>query len=93
MILNGEKLSRRAEARKCKLTVKNTSVVLAVEFGHFIFVGAFQVVLVVKNPPANAGDFIFASAKIWMCCNSWQEQQSQFLEVSHVPVTILLFPH
>ena len=50
-------------------------------------------VLVVKNPPANAGDFIFASAKIWMCRNSWQEQQSQFLEVSHVPVTILLFPH
>ena len=63
VILNGEKLSRRAEARKCKLPVKNTSVVLAVEFGHFIFVGAFQVVLVVKNPPANAGDFILPVQK------------------------------
>ena len=72
VILNGEKLSRRAEARKCKPTVKKTSVILAVECGHFIFVGAFQVVLVVKNPPANAGDFVIASARIWMCCNSLQ---------------------
>ena len=68
----GKAKCRRAEARKCKLTVKNTSVILAVKFGHFIFIRAFQVVLVVKNPPANAGDFIFASAKIWMCYNSWQ---------------------
>lgn len=37
MIQYGEKLRRRKEARKCKLHIKNKSMIFAFEFYNFIF--------------------------------------------------------